>query len=92
MTTTGFPLLLVIAILVTAVTGIWLLLNARSVAALFRGVPDIEPGPGRKRAPRGTTIVMLILFNIGWISAVAIEWTAWNGAANAVTQAQPYMD
>ncbi|WP_188054116.1 MULTISPECIES: hypothetical protein [unclassified Sphingosinithalassobacter] len=79
-----FPLLLALCIVVTAVSGIWLMLNARSVAALFRGRTEIVPGPGRRRASRGAVIAMLILFNLGWIGAIAVQWIGWEGAANEV--------
>ena len=66
--------LLGLAIAVTAASGIWLLINLRSVAGLFRSSGEITPGPGPRMASRARVITMLILFNLGWIASVAI-WT-----------------
>ncbi|MBZ6378412.1 hypothetical protein B5C34_13000 [Pacificimonas flava] len=84
------PILFALAILVTAVSGVWLMLNARSVAALFRDRDVIEPGPGRPRRSRKAVIVALVLFNLGWMSAVAIQWASWEGETNEMVVPDPY--
>ena len=53
-------------------TGTWLLVHARDVARVFRREPDIELGPGPRRASRGTTIFVLIVFNLAWIASLVL--------------------
>ncbi len=61
------------------ISGIWLFAHARDVARVFRTLPDIEPGPGRKQASRSTVVGMLVLFNLSWIGALAF-WAVTYGA------------
>ena len=84
------PILFALAIIVTVVSGLWLMLNARSLAALFRSRDAIAVGPGRPRRSRRAVIVALILFNLGWISAVALQWASWEGATNEVVETVRY--
>ena len=63
---------LAVAILVTAASGVWLMINARAVARLFRGTGEIDPGPGPRRASRGTVWAVIVAFNLGWIASVSI--------------------
>ena len=79
-----FPISLAIAIIVTLASLIYLLLNARGVARLFRRA-GMDPGPGRPVSRTGV-IVALIAFNLGWIACVFIYWTAWSGLANEAVE------
>ena len=56
---------------VALISGLWLFAHARDVARVFRTIPQIEPGPGRKQASRSTVIAVLVLFNISWLAALA---------------------
>lgn len=77
--------LLAIAIVLTAATGTWLLINLRSVARLFRSTGEINPGPGRRFASKSTVIAMLVAFNIGWIGSVAIwSWALTEDASDVI--------
>lgn len=73
--------LLALLILLTAATGIWLLINLRSVARLFRSTGEIEPGPGPRPAAKSTVVAMLVAFNVGWIGSIAV-WS-WAMTADA---------
>jgi len=79
--------LLALIVAVTAVTAIWLLLNLHAVAWLFRRSGVVEPGPGPRRASRRLTVIMLILFNIGWISSIAVWSWVITGEANEMVDA-----
>lgn len=81
--------LLALAILLTAASGTWLLINLRSVARLFRSTGEIVPGPGRRLASKGTVVAMLIAFNVGWIGSIAIWSWVMTGEANQVVAAEP---
>lgn len=85
-------IMLALAILLTAGTGVWLLINARSVARLFRHSDIIDPGPrlGRQspRPPRGVVLAMLAAFNVGWLGSVAIwSWAMTDEAVQVVDAA-----
>ncbi|AKH43062.1 hypothetical protein FHS61_001239 [Altererythrobacter atlanticus] len=82
-------ILLALAIMMTAVAGIWLLVNARAVARLFRSTGIIEPGPGPRRASRRAVVVALVAFNIGWIGSIAIWSWAMSDDAPMVVDTQP---
>ena len=74
-------IMLALAIVLTAGTGVWLLINARAV-----------PGPrlGRQNPPppRGVVLTMLIAFNIGWLGSVAIwSWAMTDEAVQVVDAA-----
>lgn len=88
MSYTAFSLLLGVAALVTLAAMIYLMINARSVALLFRKA-GLEPGPGRRVASKRAVIIALLAFNLGWIACIAIYWTAWSGAAEEVVEPQP---
>lgn len=60
--------------IITLGAGIWLLLHMRDVARVFRSQPDVAVGPGKRQAGRTTVILMLIVFNAGWIAAL-IFWS-----------------
>ncbi|WP_336978729.1 hypothetical protein [Altererythrobacter fulvus] len=82
-------ILLALAIVLTAGTGVWLMINARAVARLFRHSDIIEPGPvlGRRRIPppRGLVMVMLAGFAFGAIASVAIwSWAMTEEAVEMV--------
>ena len=80
--------LLAIAILLTAIAAIWLLINLRAVARLFRNTGEIEPGPGPRRASKRTTLIMLVAFNLGWIASLAIWSWAMTDEANEMVDAR----
>lgn len=79
--------LLALTIVVTAATGIWLLLNLRAIARLFRSSGVVEPGPGPRPPSKRTTAIMLILFNLAWIGSVAVWSWVMTGEANKVVDA-----
>lgn len=55
-------------ILLTALSGIYLLINARSVIALFnRPSNELAPGPSSRHVPRGRLYLGLAGFAIGFI-------------------------
>lgn len=84
-----FPVMLAIAVLVALGSLIYLIVNARSVADLFRRT-DIVPGPGRPRASRGAIIIALVAFNLGWIASIGLYWFTWTGQANEVIETEPH--
>ena len=69
-----FPALLALSAVVSLAAGIWLLLHAQAVAVFFRRHGDMVPAPHKPRASRGAVFLALALFNLGWISSIAI-WT-----------------
>lgn len=78
---------LALAIVLTAASGTLLMINARALARLFRKRPEIEPGPGPRGASRKVVIALLVAFNLGWITTVAIwSWVA-SGEAEEVVEA-----
>ncbi len=81
-----------LSILLTAASGVWLMINARSVAWLFRKSDAIEPGPstGRHahRQPKGMVLAILVAFNIGWIAAVVIWSWSVSEEASALVEAR----
>ena len=79
--------MLALAIVLTAAAGVWLMINLRAVARLFRGAGEITPGPGPRMASKSTTVLMLVLFNLGWIGSIAIWSWAMSGEANEVVEA-----
>lgn len=79
------PILLALAILLTAVSGLWLLINARAVARLFRR-GGIEPGPGIRQASRKAALGWLIAFNVGWIACIVIWSFTASGEANEAVE------
>jgi hypothetical protein len=85
-------ILLALAIVLTASAGVWLMINARSVACLFRGSDAIEPGPNTGRHARlyskRTVLAVIVALNIGWISAAAIWSLAVTQEANEVVEAR----
>ncbi len=82
-----FPALLGLCAVTSVLSGIWLLLHLQAVASLFAGRADIVPAPTRPKASRKSVILALILFNAGWIAAIAIWLLVMEGAANQVVQA-----
>lgn len=71
---TILPILLVLSIALTMAAMIFLMLNARDLARLFSGPRnDLAPGPQTKpRTTQKTMWLAFLLFNLGWIAAVAI--------------------
>jgi hypothetical protein len=84
-----FPVMLAIAVLVSLGSLVYLIVNARSVADLFRKT-DIVPGPGRPRASRGAILAALVAFNLGWIASIGLYWFTWTGQANDVIESDPH--
>ena len=85
-------ILLALSILLTVVAGLWLMINARSLAWLFRKSDAIDPGPSTGRRPRlqprGMVLAVLVAFNIGWIASVVIWSWAITEEASEVVQAR----
>ena len=85
-----FPALLGLSAVVTLICGIWLVIHARDVAALFR---DTDPnahnraiaGRGPKQ-PRGRVWAFFIVFNLGWMACVACWYTVATGLGNKVVE------
>ena len=72
MSLTLTTILLTLAIIMAMGTGLWLFLNAPSVVRLFRSAEQIEVESASKTASRSTTLLMLVLFNAGWIGAILV--------------------
>ena len=69
--------------------GIWLMLHLRDLAAVFaKGrSSDFARGPGKRRASNGAVWTAIIVFNAGWIGALAVWLFVMGGDANLVTDA-----
>ncbi len=85
-------IMLALAILLTAASGLWLMINARSLARVFRKSDVIEPGPSTGRharvQPKGRVLAVLVAFNLGWIGAVVIWSWAITQEASEVVEAR----
>lgn len=79
-----FPLLFAFAIIVTLVTGIWLLVHLTSVASLFSGKGDIVPSPRRPRVPRGRVVLVMVLFAAGLAATIGMQILAMSSNASAL--------
>lgn len=81
-----FPLALVVAILITLGSAYYLLLNARSVAALFnRSRNGLAPGPGGGRPSRTGPTLALVTFALGTAACLALwSFSGTEGASNLV--------
>src|SRR5690606_10240487 len=79
-----FPLLFALAIIVTLVTGIWLLVHLTSVASLFSGKGDIVPSPRRPRVPRGRVVLVMVLFAAGLAATIGMQILAMSSNASAL--------
>ncbi|HET9426985.1 MAG TPA: hypothetical protein VFO69_01355 [Allosphingosinicella sp.] len=68
------PALLALAILMTLGSAYYLLINARSVAAMFnRSSNEIAPGPrGRQPPPRGRLLAAMALFGVGTVLSMLV--------------------
>lgn len=67
--------LLGLAILLTTVSGFYLLINARSVAALFnRPGNELAPGPGRRRVPPIKLVLAMLVF-VGGFAVSLVIWS-----------------
>ncbi len=77
-------MLLALAVIATFAAGIWLMINARSVARVFRG-NLIDPGPGPRLASRRTVLAIITAFVLGFLASIAIwSWAMTDEAADAV--------
>ncbi|QZH75936.1 MAG: hypothetical protein JY451_04985 [Erythrobacter sp.] len=66
-------------------SGLWLLLNLRSVAAAFGNHRGIVPGPGPRTASRRKVIAVLIAFNLGWLASIGLwAWAIDRDASDVV--------
>ncbi|GEM_PF-554689 len=71
--------------IVAMASGVWLLLNLRALARIFRGTADLQPGPGPRGPSRKAVWTALVLFNLGWIASIAFwTWARDSDAAQAV--------
>lgn len=74
---TLFALLLALSAIISIIAMLWMIANARSVVRAFdRPRNELEPGPqlAVRPPPRRRVWMAILLFNLGWIAAVAI-WT-----------------
>ncbi len=75
-----FPIIAVVFTLISLISMIYLMIHARDLARVFRGKrSDIVTGPGVRQVSRKAIWTALILFNIGWIAAIA----TWSWGYNA---------
>lgn len=85
-----FPVALIIAILVTLGSAYYLLMNARTVAALFnRPQNELEPGPGRPIRSRTGLVVALTLFSLGTLMALALWSFSGTEEASNLVESHP---
>lgn len=82
-------ILLALSIVLTVIAGLWLMINARSLARLFRKADYIEPGPNTGVRPqlhsKGKVLAVFVAFNIGWMAAVVIwSWAITEEASDLV--------
>ena len=85
-----FPLLNGVAALLMFGSAFYLLIHARSVAALFnRRDNEIAPGPGRRPPPRNRILTALILFVISSALTATVITSYITGGANKVTEGNP---
>ncbi len=85
-----FPALLVLAVIVTLASAYYLLINARSVASVFRkSSNEIAPGPGVRTISRGRVHLFLGLFTLGTIASIALWTLVLTGAGNEVVESRP---
>ena len=89
MSLAAIQIILLVTILVSFATGLWLLINMRSVAYAFRGLDAIDPGPGPRRASRGTVIAILAAFFLSLAGTLGIWFWAMDGDAPADVHGQP---
>lgn len=84
-----FPALIAVFAVISLVAGIWLLLHLRDVARVFRGEEpgEIVRGPGPRRAKTSLVWTAIIIFNVGWITCVAIWIFVMGGEANTFVDA-----
>ena len=90
MTIGGYSAVLGLAILLTSISGIYLLINARGLAAFF-STPENElaPGPGGRRPPRGRLVVAILVFAGSLVASLAIWSYAGTDAASNVVESHP---
>jgi hypothetical protein len=80
-------LLLAICAVGALIAGIWLVVHFNAVAALVAGKGDMVASGVPPRVSRRKTILMLIVFNLGWMAAIGIWIFVITGAANQVVDA-----
>ena len=68
-----FAAALGVSVLLTTASGYYLLINARSVAALFNTpTNDLAPGPAGRRVPRQRLFLAMALFAAGFAASLLI--------------------
>lgn len=78
-----FPTVFALAIIVTMVSGIWLLLHLTAFARTFAGNADIVPSPKRNRASPRNVRSVLAVFGLGLVLTLAMQILAMTGAIDA---------
>ena len=70
------------AVIVTLISGIWLLLHLTAAARAAKGNADVVPSPKAPRASRGAVRLALIAFIGGLLLTLTMQILAMTGAAN----------
>lgn len=83
------PFALAVCAVASLIAGIWLVIHLPAVMRVFGRHADIVPPRGRRRVPPHKVLLMLVIFNAGWIAAVVIWVWVIGGDANQVTIANP---
>lgn len=66
------PFALSICAVASLVAGIWLILHLPAVVRTFGAHFDVVRPRGSRRVPPRRVLLMLAIFNLGWIAAVLI--------------------
>lgn len=77
-----FPAVLAMAIVVTLVSGIWLMVHLRALASLFAGHGDIVPAPSARRASKRKVWFALAAFTSGLLLTLTILVLQTSGVIN----------
>ncbi|HEY5721873.1 MAG TPA: hypothetical protein VIT45_06080 [Allosphingosinicella sp.] len=77
-------------ILLTALSGIYLLINARSVIALFsKPSNELAPGPSSRRVPRGRLYFALAAFLAGFLLSFGFWSVSGTDAVSNAVEGDP---
>ena len=77
-----FPTIFAVAIIVTLISGIWLLLHLTALARTFSGNADVVPSPKRPHASRTAVRIALIAFTLGLLVTLTMQVLSMTGIAN----------
>lgn len=79
-----FSVAFALAVIVTLVSGVWLVIHLTAVARFFSGKADIIPSPKRPAAPRSRVMIVLALFLLGLAATIGLQILAMTSDAGAV--------